>query len=61
MKADVKYSIDWENDKATPGSIELQYGENLSRNLGLYIDGLAGFGGHKQFDWGVGVGVRFSY
>jgi hypothetical protein len=61
LKADVKYSIDWENDKATPGSIELQYGKNLSRNLGLYVDGLAGFGGYKQFDWGVGVGVRFSY
>ncbi len=61
LKADVKYSIDWENDKATPGSIELQYGKNLSRNVALYVDGLAGFGGHRQFDWGIGVGVRFSY
>ncbi len=61
IKADVKYSIDWENNNATPGSIELQYGKSLSRNVGLYVDGLAGFGGHRQFDWGVGVGVRFNY
>ena len=61
LKGDLKYSIDWENDNATPGSIELQYGKNLSESLGLYVDGFAGFGGYKQFDWGVGVGVRFSY
>jgi hypothetical protein len=61
LKLDAKYSIDWENDKATPGSLELQYGKNLNRNLALYIDGLAGFGGHRQFDWGVGVGIRFNY
>jgi hypothetical protein len=61
LKVDVKYSIDWENDNANPGSIELQYGKSLSRNLALYIDGLAGFGGHRQFDWGVGAGIRFNY
>ena len=43
--------------------IRLQYFDlgNAGHVNDLYIDGLAGFGGHKQFDWGVGGGVRFSY
>jgi hypothetical protein len=27
----------------------------------FYVDGLAGFGGHRQFDWGIGAGIRFNY
>ena len=61
LKADAKFSVDWENDRETPASIELQYGKNLNRNFALYVDALAGLGGHRQFDWGVGMGFRANY
>ena len=61
LKGDAKFTVDWENDRQTPASMELQYGKNMSRNFALYVDALAGLGGYRLFDWGVGVGFRANY
>jgi hypothetical protein len=59
-KLDFKLPYDWEND-AVPSSIELQLGRQFSPSFGLYVDLLAGVGGDKSFDSGVGIGARFNY
>ena len=59
-KLDVKVPYDWENDEV-PASIELQLGKSFSPSFGLYVDVLAGVGGDKHFDSGIGVGVRLNY
>lgn len=30
-------------------------------SFGVYVDGLAGIGAQRPYDWGVGVGLRFNY
>jgi hypothetical protein len=60
FKADVKFPFDWEND-TVPASAEVQLGKMFSPKFGTYLDGLFGIGSDKPYDWGVGVGVRFSY
>lgn len=60
VKADVILPYDWETDTA-PVQAELQFGMNVNQKVALYVDGIAGVGGDKLFDWGVGVGVRFKY
>lgn len=60
-KIDAKVPIDWEHDNAIPATVELQLGKMCSPSLGTYVEGLAGIGGDKPYNWGVGVGVRFSY
>ena len=60
LKYDVKLTIDWEND-AIPASAEAQLGKMYNNQFGLYTNVLVGLGGDRQFDWGVGVGVRFVY
>ena len=60
-KLDAKVPIDWENGNAIPATAEVQVGKMFSPSFGLYVDGLAGVGGDKPYDWGVGVGVRFAY
>ena len=61
VKLDTKVLIDWENDNAIPTTVEMQVGTMFSPSFGLYVDGLAGVGTDRPYDWGVGVGVRFSY
>lgn len=61
LKLDVIAPFDWEDDGAVRGISEIQLGKNINQNLAVYVDGLAGFGGGKTFDWGVGVGLRFKY
>jgi hypothetical protein len=61
FKLDNKVPVDWENDNEIPASIEVQLGKNYSPSFGTYIDGLFGVGGDKDYDWGVGVGLRFNY
>ena len=61
LKYDVKLPIDWENDNAIPASAEAQLGKMFKKNFGVYTDVLAGIGGDRLYDWGVGVGVRFLY
>jgi len=59
FKLDAKAPYDWENDTA-PAEVELQYGINF-KTFALYVDGKAGIGGDKLYDWGVGIGLRFKY
>jgi len=61
LKLDAKLPIDWENDKELPASAELQLGKTLTKNIGVYVDGLVGIGGDRLYDWGVGTGIRFKY
>ncbi|MEH6579477.1 MAG: hypothetical protein V7731_20615 [Amphritea sp.] len=60
-KLDAKVPVDWENDNEIPATVEVQLGKMFSPSFGTYVDGLVGIGGDKPYDWGVGVGVRFSY
>ena len=61
VKLDAKAPIDWENDEQIPATAELQLGKHLTQTFSLYVDGLAGIGGDKPFDWGIGTGLRFKY
>ena len=60
-KLDLKVPYDWENDNEIPATVEMQLGKMFTPAFGTYVDGLVGIGGHKPYDWGVGVGVRFTY
>lgn len=60
LKLDLKLPYDWENE-AVPADAEIQYGGFLTESLGLYFDGKFGIGSDRLYDWGVGVGLRFSY
>ena len=59
-KLDAKVPVDWEHDNEIPATVEAQPGKMFTPALGTYMDGLVGIGGHKPYDWGVGVGVRFN-
>ncbi len=59
-KLDLKVPYDWEHDEV-PASIELQLGKSFSPSFAAYIDGLAGVGSGRPYDFGVGIGVRFNY
>jgi len=61
LKLDAKVPIDWENDNAIPATAELQLGRTYRKGLGAYADLLVGLGSDRPYDWGLGVGVRFSY
>ena len=61
LKLDAKLPVDWENDNAIPATVELQYGKTFRKQVGAYVDLLAGVGSDRPYDWGLGVGVRFSY
>ncbi len=59
-KLDAKMSFDHEND-TVPASLELQLGKMLSKSFGLYVDGLIGLGGDRDYDHGIGLGLRLLY
>ena len=61
LKPDLKLPIEWENDNAIPATLEVQFGKHVSDSLAVYIDGLAGIGGDRPYDYGVGLGIRFKY
>jgi len=61
FKLDAKFPVDWENDNAVPATAELQLGRTLREGLGAYADLLAGLGSDRPYDWGLGVGIRFTY
>ena len=61
LKLDAKVPIDWENDNAIPATAELQLGRTFSKGFGAYADFLAGIGSDRPYNWGLGVGLRFSY
>lgn len=61
LKLDAKLPVDWENNNAIPATVELQYGKSITKHAGLYGDVLAGLGSDRPYDWGLGLGIRFSY
>ncbi|MEH6651446.1 MAG: hypothetical protein V7707_15575 [Motiliproteus sp.] len=61
LKLDTKVPVDWENDNAIPATFELQYGKFVTGKFALYGDVLAGIGSDRPYDWGLGIGARFSY
>jgi hypothetical protein len=61
LKLDAKLPVDWENDNEIPATAELQLGKFYRKNLGAYLDVLAGLGSDRPYDWGLGVGLRFKY
>lgn len=61
FKLDDKFIIDHENGDSTSNTVELQLGKMFNPKFGLYGDLLYQTGGWQQYDWGVGVGVRFMY
>ena len=60
-KLDTKIPVDWEHDNDIPASVEVQFGKMFAPWFGTYADGLFGIGGDRPYDWGVGLGLRFSY
>ena len=52
--------FDWEND-LIPATFEIQLGRMMTPAFGLYFDALFGIGSDRPYDWGLGVGLRFSY
>jgi hypothetical protein len=61
LKLDTKIPVDWENDRAIPASAEIQLGRMFDSRLGGYLDGFAGLGSDRPYDWGIGVGLRYIY
>lgn len=61
LKLDAKIPVDWENDNAIPASAEVQLGKMFTKSFGTYVDGLAGIGADRPYDWGAGLGIRFMY
>ena len=59
-KLDAKLPYDWDKDEGS-GEIEVQLGKMLNPRFGLYLDGLAGIGDKRFYNWGLGVGLRFIY
>ena len=60
LKLDAIVPYNWENE-TVPAEAEIQLGHNFSPRFAMYVDGLAGIGNDRAFDWGVGLGVRFNY
>ena len=61
FKLDNKFLIDHEHSDSTSNTTELQLGKMLTPGFGIYTDALYRTGGFKQYDWGLGVGLRFMY
>ncbi len=61
LKYDIKVPIDWEHDNDILSTVEAQLGKMFTKGFGVYADALAGIGGERPYDWGVGVGARFVY
>ncbi len=61
VKFDNKFSIDHENDDKTSNVLEIQFGKMFSPDFGFYVDYLNNTAGYKQYDDGIGVGLRFMY
>ena len=63
FKADLKMSIDHEDDDDFTQTLEIQLGKMISPSLGFYADLFLGDDvlDTKAYDVGAGVGVRFMY
>ena len=63
FKADLKMSIDHENDDDFSQTVELQLGKMVSPDLGFYGEVLLGDDAldTNAYNYGIGLGVRFMY
>lgn len=59
-KLDFVVPVEWENN-VTPATSEIQLGKMFKPWLGFFMDGMLGIGGDRPYDWGIGLGIRFSY
>lgn len=60
-KLDAVLPVDWENGSNVPATAEIQLGKMFTPSFGTYAEALIGVGGHRPYEWGVGLGVRFNY
>ena len=60
LKLDAKVPVDWHHD-TIPASVELQLGKMFNKRFGAYVDGLAGIGSDRAYDYGVGIGLRTMF
>ncbi len=61
FRLDDKFVIDHKAGAATSNTLEIQIGKMLSPKFGVYVDALYQTGGFQQYDWGIGLGVRYMY
>ena len=59
-KLDAKLPYDW-NDEEVSSIVEVQIGRMFTPGFGLYLEGLAGIGDDRGYNWGAGLGLRFVY
>lgn len=59
-KLDAKLPYDW-NEEEVSGAVEVQLGRMFTPQFGLYLEGLAGIGDDRDYNWGAGLGIRFIY
>lgn len=62
-KADLKTSIDHEDDNDFTQTLELQLGTMISNRIGIYGEGFVGDNvlDTNAYDMGIGIGLRFLY
>jgi hypothetical protein len=62
-KADLKTSIDHEDDNDFTQTLELQLGTMVSDRIGIYGESFVGDSvlDTDAYDWGIGIGLRFLY
>ena len=61
LKLDAKVPVDWQHDEEIPATAELQWGKMFNAKYGAYLDGLVGVGGHRPYDYGLGIGLRTMF
>ena len=59
-KLDLIVPYDWNTEQAT-GTAEIEFGGMLNPGFGIYASAITGIGGHRRFDWGGSVNVRFVF
>jgi hypothetical protein len=60
FKLDAKFPYDWENEIWVP-TTEVQLGHNFGPKWAIFVDGLAGLGGDRLYDAGIGLGLRRKF
>ena len=61
FKLDNKFSIDHEDDNHSSNIIEMQLGKMFTPRIGAYVDVLVNNAGVRQYDDGIGIGLRMTY
>ena len=59
-KLDLIVPYDWHSDTVS-ATAEIQIGYNVNKKIAVYGDVLVGLGKDRQYDKGIGIGLRFKY